>query len=61
MTKEKLNALLFCMGQRAVQERKYGEFLKVCAELENRIKAKSKNKIKCFYLFCPFVPKGKFW
>ena len=22
---------------------------------------KSKNKIKCFYLFCPFVPKGKFW
>lgn len=46
MTKEKLNALLFCMGQRAVQERKYGEFLKVCTELENRIKAESKNKIK---------------
>lgn len=46
MTKEKFNALIFCMEQRAIQERKYGEFLKVCAELENRIKAKSKNKIK---------------
>ena len=46
MTKEKLNALLFCMGQRAVQERKYSEFLKVCDELENRIKVESKNKIK---------------
>ena len=46
MTKEKLNALLFCMGQRAVQEGKYSEFLKVCAELENRIKEESKNKIK---------------
>ena len=46
MTKEKFNALIFCMCQRAVQERKYGEFFKVCAELENRIKAESKNKIK---------------
>lgn len=46
MTKEKLNALLFCMGQRAVQERKTDEFLKICAELENRIKTESKNKIK---------------
>ena len=46
MTKEKLNALLFCMGHRAVQERKTDEFLKICAELENRIKVESKNKIK---------------
>ena len=46
MTKEKFNALIFCMCQRAVQEGKYGEFLKVYAELENRIKAESKNKIK---------------
>ena len=46
MTKEKLNALLFCMCQRAVQEEKTDELLKVCAELENRIKAESKNKIK---------------
>ena len=48
MTKEKLNALLFCMGQRAVQERKYGEFLKICAELSNRncTKSELKSKIK---------------
>ena len=46
MTKEKLNALLFCMGHRAVQERKTDEFLKICAELESRIKVESKNKIK---------------
>ena len=46
MTKEKFNALMFCMAHRAVQERKTDEFLKICAELENRIKAKSKNKIK---------------
>ena len=46
MTKEKFNALIFCMEQRAIQERKYSEFLKVCAELENRIKVESKNKIK---------------
>ena len=46
MAKEKLNALLFCMCQRAVQEGKYSEFLKVCAELEHRIKTESKNKIK---------------
>ena len=46
MTKEKFNALIFCMEQRAIQEKKYGEFFKVCAELENRIKVESKNKIK---------------
>ena len=48
MTKEKLNALLFCMGHRAVQERKTDEFLKICAELSNRncTKSELKSKIK---------------
>ena len=50
MTKEKLNALLFCMGQRAVQERKYGEFLKVCAELENKAKI-SWGNINCYICY----------
>lgn len=49
MTKEKLNALMFCMCQRAVQEGKTEEFMKIWAELSNRkctTKAELKSKIK---------------
>lgn len=48
MTKEKLNALMFCMCQRAVQEGKTDEFMKIFAELSNRKYTKSglKSKIK---------------
>lgn len=48
MTKEKFNALMFCMCQRAFQERKIEEFMKIWAELSNRKYTKSglKSKIK---------------
>ena len=48
MTKEKLNALMFCMCQRAIKEGKTEEFKKICAELSNRncTKSELKSKIK---------------
>lgn len=51
MITERFNALMFCMLQRAIQEEKCNEFIKMCAELKvsNRkctTKTNSRSKIK---------------